>query len=280
MHWRFKDPFRFQFRRGTLAQWLTKDPVLLDGEPAVEKVTGKLKIGDGTTKYSLLPYIAGGGEPGPQGPPGPQGEQGLDGPQGAQGIPGLPGPPGADGEDGTDGAPGPQGIPGVPGPPGDDGAPGPQGIQGPPGLQGDPGPQGIQGLPGEDGEQGPQGIQGPPGEDGTSWSAEAWVNGTLGTNITADGARYTPGSRLEGGDVTRLRGHLVVGGAGISANAIVMTLPTASHRPKAPVQFIARTASANFLVNINTNGEISVASGLGAGTSFALDGINFYSGAV
>lgn len=158
-----------------------------------------------------------------------------------------------------------------------EGSVGPEGPQGETGPQGPEGPQGIQGPTGDTGAQG---IQGPPGTNGTSWSAGAWVNGTLGTNITADGTHYVPGSRLEGGDVTRLRGQLVVGGAGITANAVVMTIADASHRPDAPVQFIARTGSANFLVNIATNGEVSVSSGLAAASTFALDGITFYSGAV
>lgn len=279
MFLRIADPFRYKLRRGTLAQWLFKDPVLLDGEPGIEKGTGKWKVGDGKTKWSLLPYMSGGGgEPGPQGPPGPQGIQGLDGPQGAQGIQGIPGAPGADGEDGTDGAPGPQGIQGPPGPPGDDGAPGPQGIQGPPGVDGADGAQGIQGIQGIQGPPGEDGVDGAQGPPGTSWSAGTWVNVTLGTNITADGTRYTPGSRLEGSDVSRLRGQLIVGTGGVAANAIVATLADSAHHPNLPVQFMARTASANFLLNINTSGEISVASGLAAASTFSLDGINFYSG--
>jgi len=45
-----------QIRRGTMAQWLAVDPILADGEIAEEKDTKKLKIGDGVTVWSLLPY--------------------------------------------------------------------------------------------------------------------------------------------------------------------------------------------------------------------------------
>jgi len=45
-----------QARRGTAAQWTATDPVLADGEFGYEKDTQKLKIGDGVTIWSLLPY--------------------------------------------------------------------------------------------------------------------------------------------------------------------------------------------------------------------------------
>lgn len=50
---------RFEWRRGTAAQWTTANPVLLDGEPGRETDTGKWKIGDGVTRYNDLPYQAG-----------------------------------------------------------------------------------------------------------------------------------------------------------------------------------------------------------------------------
>lgn len=49
---------RFQFQRGTKAQWEASDIVLLDGEIAIESDTTKMKAGDGKTLYKDLPYIS------------------------------------------------------------------------------------------------------------------------------------------------------------------------------------------------------------------------------
>lgn len=58
-------PFvRFQFRRGTASQWTSANPILNDGEMAIETDTKKFKIGDGTTLWNSLAY---GGLVGPQG---------------------------------------------------------------------------------------------------------------------------------------------------------------------------------------------------------------------
>jgi hypothetical protein len=48
---------RFQFRRGTSAQWTSNNPTLAQGELAVELDTLKLKVGDGTSNYNTLPYF-------------------------------------------------------------------------------------------------------------------------------------------------------------------------------------------------------------------------------
>jgi len=45
-----------QVRRGTAAQWTATNPILGDGELALEKDTQKLKIGNGTTAWNSLPY--------------------------------------------------------------------------------------------------------------------------------------------------------------------------------------------------------------------------------
>lgn len=45
-----------QLRRGTAAQWVAANPILASGEVGIELVTGKFKIGDGTTTWNLLPY--------------------------------------------------------------------------------------------------------------------------------------------------------------------------------------------------------------------------------
>lgn len=51
---------RIQLRRDTAANWTTDNPVLAQGEPAVETDTGKRKLGDGTTAWTSLAYVSGG----------------------------------------------------------------------------------------------------------------------------------------------------------------------------------------------------------------------------
>lgn len=48
---------QIQLRRDTAANWTTANPILLQGEPAFEYDTQRLKFGDGTTNYNLLPYF-------------------------------------------------------------------------------------------------------------------------------------------------------------------------------------------------------------------------------
>ena len=53
-----------QFKRGAQAALIANlvgAAKLKDGEPAFEKDTGKLKIGNGVSDYADLPYISGGG---------------------------------------------------------------------------------------------------------------------------------------------------------------------------------------------------------------------------
>ena len=49
-----------QFRRATEEEWIRKDPILRDGEPALSTDINKFKIGDGIRPWSELPYQAGG----------------------------------------------------------------------------------------------------------------------------------------------------------------------------------------------------------------------------
>lgn len=51
--------FRIQLRNDTSANWLEVDPVLLQGEPAYENDTNRLKIGNGASGYAQLPYFYG-----------------------------------------------------------------------------------------------------------------------------------------------------------------------------------------------------------------------------
>lgn len=45
-----------KFRRNTAANWTSGNPILQSGEPGFETDTKKIKIGDGTTAWTLLPY--------------------------------------------------------------------------------------------------------------------------------------------------------------------------------------------------------------------------------
>jgi hypothetical protein len=49
---------RLRFRGGTADEWETADPVLADREPGVELPTFRVKVGDGETPWSELPYAA------------------------------------------------------------------------------------------------------------------------------------------------------------------------------------------------------------------------------
>lgn len=65
---------RLQLRRDTAANWTSADPILLEGEMAVETDTGKFKVGDGTTTWGSLIYSSG-----TQGPAGADGATWLSG---------------------------------------------------------------------------------------------------------------------------------------------------------------------------------------------------------
>jgi beta-glucanase (GH16 family) len=52
---------RIQWRRGTAAEWTAANPVLADGEPGWERDTQKIKVGNGTSTWSALPYFTSGG---------------------------------------------------------------------------------------------------------------------------------------------------------------------------------------------------------------------------
>lgn len=48
--------YQYQLRRGTAAEWIAKNPILSDGELGFEKDTRYVKVGDGTTPWTQLPY--------------------------------------------------------------------------------------------------------------------------------------------------------------------------------------------------------------------------------
>jgi len=58
---------QIQFRRDTSVSWTFANPILASGELGIELDTKQFKIGDGHTRWTLLPYG------GIQGPPGPAG---------------------------------------------------------------------------------------------------------------------------------------------------------------------------------------------------------------
>lgn len=52
---------RIQLRRDTSARWTSANPILANGEPALETDTRKTKIGDGVSSWDALPYHDNGG---------------------------------------------------------------------------------------------------------------------------------------------------------------------------------------------------------------------------
>jgi hypothetical protein len=46
-----------QFKRGTLARWIDKNPVLAVGEPGYVTDNGRIKIGDGVSTWEDLNYV-------------------------------------------------------------------------------------------------------------------------------------------------------------------------------------------------------------------------------
>ncbi|MGA0207950.1 MAG: hypothetical protein ACO3LT_09180 [Ilumatobacteraceae bacterium] len=50
-----------QFRRDTAANWASVNPILADGEIALETDTKQIKIGDGDTAWNSLDYWSTGG---------------------------------------------------------------------------------------------------------------------------------------------------------------------------------------------------------------------------
>ena len=117
-----KIPIRVQHRRKSASDWQSSEEILLAGELGVESDTGKVKVGDGTSRYTDLQYLTG-----PKGEQGDQGPRGNPGPQGPRGNTGPPGPRGATGERGPQGDTGPRGERG---PQGATGETGPRGEKG------------------------------------------------------------------------------------------------------------------------------------------------------
>jgi hypothetical protein len=63
---------QIQIRRGTAQQWFQYNPILAEGELAVELDTEKFKIGNGVNHWNDIPYATG-----IQGPKGDKGDPGI-----------------------------------------------------------------------------------------------------------------------------------------------------------------------------------------------------------
>jgi hypothetical protein len=190
-----------QLRRDTAANWTSANPVLAAGEVGYDSTNNKIKIGNGTSTWTVLSYAS--GEAGPAGADGKTLLNGSGAPSAGLGIngdfyidttsdeiygpktagawgaatsiigpTGVAGPTGATGNVGATGPTGPvgpvgeTGPAGPVGPKGDTGNTGAQGIQGIKGDTGDTGPAGAQGIQGVKGDKGDTGDTGPAGPQG------------------------------------------------------------------------------------------------------------------
>jgi hypothetical protein len=178
---------QLQLRRGTQTQWNSATGPLLQGELGFETDTKKLKVGDGTTRWTGLSYINVGstGPSGVTGPTGALGNTGPTGPTGPNGVTGVTGPRGELGNTGPTGPTGPIGATGVTGPSGTTGPTGPMGVTGPTGPKGEKGDTdgstGATGPTGASGATGPVGTTGPTGASGvTGPTGASGVTGPTG----------------------------------------------------------------------------------------------------
>ena len=48
---------KLRLRSDSAANWLKVNPILLGGEVGIESDTGKMKVGNGATKWRVLPYL-------------------------------------------------------------------------------------------------------------------------------------------------------------------------------------------------------------------------------
>src|SRR5690625_961151 len=156
---------QLQIRRDTSSNWSAHNPVLAEGELALETDTLKVKVGNGVDPWASLPY----GLAGPTGPKGDKGDvgEGLKILGVLTSTSELPASGNSRGDGFMVGSEywvwdgsawqnaGPL-----------------QGAQGPKGEKGDQGPQG---------EQGEQGVQGPKGDDGLSAYEVALADGFVGS---------------------------------------------------------------------------------------------------
>lgn len=185
---------KIQLRRGTAAEWTSANPVLMQGEMGVETDTLKVKLGNGTTAWTSLPYFT----QGAKGDKGDTGATGATGPQGSKGDIGDTGPAneltvGTV----TTGAPGTDAVVTITGD-----APNqtisftiPEGIQGIQGIQGEKGDTGL-GVPegGTEGQIIVRTIDGTVWQDNYARNIEQAVKNTTGSTLTKGTAVYISGA--------------------------------------------------------------------------------------
>jgi hypothetical protein len=119
---------------------------------------------------------------------------------------------------------------------------------------------------------------------GTAWipvtanqAPAAWVNLTLGTNISAAGTGLlVPRARFEGYDIVRLAGSLLTT-AGVLSGSTLATLPSAGYGPGRTVLSPAGQGAIAAPNQIQISGTSITLKGpdLSSGTTVCLDGITY-----
>lgn len=198
---------KIQLRRGTAAEWTSANPVLMQGEMGVETDTLKVKLGNGTTAWTSLPYFT-------QGAKGDTGATGATGPQGAKGDKGDVGDTGPANELSvgtvTTGAAGSSAVVTITG-------------DAPDQTISFTIPQGIQGLKGDKGDKGDTGVGVPTGGtegqiivrtvDGTVWqdnyarNVEQAVKNVTGSTLAKGTAVYISGATGDNALVARAQAN-------------------------------------------------------------------------
>jgi len=177
----------FQLRRDTSINWAFFNPVLLNGELGINTDTYQFKVGDGISRWLILPYNGLYGDYGATGPTG-EGKEANTGATGFTGGTGFQGPmgPSATGPTGSTGPTGQMGPTGIRGPVSETGPQGPTGFEntktGPTGPRGPTG-QGMTGPTGSymTGATGLTGPLGPTGPTGASFTGPVGPTGGVAT---------------------------------------------------------------------------------------------------
>lgn len=107
--------------------------------------------------------------------------------------------------------------------------------------------------------------------------ASTWQALTFATDASSSPTYATVGVRSEPlYGLARLRGAILIGGAGFSGGVTFATIPT-GYRPAFTLGLNVRVSGQAFnrLMTINTNGTITLESGLTAGSTVHLDGIAY-----
>jgi collagen type VII alpha len=178
---------QLQFRRDYAATWASLNPILASGEMGIEIDTSPylFKIGNGTTRWNLLPYGGLVGATGATGEPGSSGTLGTTGATGTAGTTGATGAPGSATDTGATGSTGATGATGTTGTTGTTGATG-IGVTGYTGTAGTTGYTGDTGI-GETGYTGATGATGMTGYTGDTGIGVTGATGTTGaTGMTGD----------------------------------------------------------------------------------------------